>query len=195
MTENTATLTFLDRLRSETTEAHTALERIPVSAAILKTSVTDAQYAAYLRLMYDVVASVEKHVHPHISHVISDLEDRVKSIDLRNDLVHIGHEAPGTAKNPFQDMPNPGFALGVAYVVEGSTLGGRFILKNIESVLGYNEHAGASYFSGYGNKTGSMWKSFLAQMTAFAAADTCEDDIVAGANHAFKAIHDHLDAL
>lgn len=194
MTQNTDTASFLDRLRSETAQAHTALERIPVSESILKNSVTNSQYAAYLRLMYEVVVSLETRIHPQISHIITDLDDRQKSKDLENDLKLIGFQVPDEVKNVFDQSGNIAFSLGIAYVVEGSALGGRFILKNIQSVLGHDENSGASYFAGYGNKTGSMWKCFLSQMTQYVSETACEEDVIAGANHAFNAIHNHLDA-
>ncbi len=193
-TDTTASVSFLERLRSETTEAHTALERIPVSAAILKPEVTANEYANYLKLMYEVVSALESEVHPKIDNIISDLSDRKKAKDLASDLKHIGSEHPLDAKNPFENSADEAFNLGIAYVVEGSTLGGRFILKNIQANLGFDENAGATYFSGYGNKTGSMWKSFLNEMTAYASTPEKENAIIAGANHAFEAIHKHLSA-
>ncbi|RZJ69706.1 biliverdin-producing heme oxygenase [Flavobacterium sp.] len=192
--DTTASVSFLERLRNETTDAHTALERIPVSAAILKPEVTKEEYADYLKLMFEVVSALETEVHPKISTIISDLSDRKKAKDLANDLSHIGGTIPLDGKNPFETTNDKAFNLGIAYVVEGSTLGGRFILKNIQANLGLDENAGATYFAGYGNKTGSMWKSFLNEMTGFASKTNSENQIIAGANHAFEAIHKHLSA-
>ncbi|MBD3583800.1 biliverdin-producing heme oxygenase [Flavobacterium selenitireducens] len=194
MTQDIATVSFLEKLRSETAQAHTSLERVPVSGAILKTSVTNEQYAAYLRLMYDVVASLETDIHPKIAMVVTDLDQRQKAKDIEADLKQIGCEIPVRSKAVFEATGNVGFALGIAYVVEGSTLGGRVILKNIQAVLGHDENSGASYFAGYGNKTGSMWKSFLSQMTQYVSETSCEDDVIAGANYAFTTIHEHLSA-
>ena len=77
------------------------------------------------------------------------------------------------------------FALGILYVVEGSSLGGRFILKNLETIPGLDNGKGVSYFTGYGNKTGSQWKNFLNFLTTYEEENNCEDEI----------INDHLDML
>jgi len=192
MTDNTATASFLERLRNETAEAHIALERIPVSASLLQPDVTVAQYAEYLKLMYDVVSGLERNVHPIISTVIPDLEDRKKAKDIQSDLRYIGYQTPENRTNIFDTDNSVAYNLGIMYVVEGSTLGGRFILKNIQSVLGFDEYNGASYFAGYGNKTGSMWKNFLSHLTGFVSQTASEQQVIDGANQAFEAIHHHL---
>lgn len=84
------------------------------------------------------------------------------------------------------------FAIGIMYVVEGSTLGGRFILKNIQDALGYDETNGASYFAGYGNKTGSHWKKFLKELTDFEKQTNLENEIINGADYGFRIIYEHL---
>lgn len=82
--------------------------------------------------------------------------------------------------------------MGIMYVVEGSTLGGRFILKNVQENLGYNEEKGASYFSGYGNKTGSFWKKYLNSLTEFESKTNSQEEIIEGADYAFRVIGKHL---
>jgi heme oxygenase (biliverdin-IX-beta and delta-forming) len=55
-------------------------------------------------------------------------------------------------------------ALGSLYVMEGSTLGGRIIRRNVERCLGDDGRASCSYFNGYGSETSAMWLSFLARL-------------------------------
>ena len=55
-------------------------------------------------------------------------------------------------------------ALGSLYVMEGSTLGGRIIRRNVERCLGDEGRASCSYFNGYGGETSTMWLSFLARL-------------------------------
>ncbi|NUY82136.1 biliverdin-producing heme oxygenase [Flavobacterium sp. MAH-1] len=193
MTETIHPASFVEALRNETSIAHKKLEQLPVSAAILSRDVTTSDYGRYLRLMHDVVSSLERNVHPLISDVISDIDHRKKADHLKRDLHTIGFEPSENTNDPFiqADLTVP-LSLGIAYVVEGSTLGGRFILKNIQQTLGFDENSGATYFAGYGNKTGSMWKTFLEQLTQYATQNSCEKDVIAGANFAFAAIHEHL---
>ena len=67
--------------------------------------------------------------------------------------------------------------LGAMYVVEGSTLGGQVITRQL---------AGAdipmrAYFTGYGTLTGLRWKTFCQLLTEAAPATSDQDQIVASA--------------
>ena len=48
--------------------------------------------------------------------------------------------------------------------MEGSTLGGRVIQRNVTLRLGFDDRFGCSYFAGHGANTGAMWRSFLARL-------------------------------
>lgn len=184
---------FLDTLRTKTAAAHKSLEQLEVSASILNPAVTKEEYARYLVLMYDVVKDLETNIYPIVEKVIPDISDREKSQHITRDLAVLGFEAPKRHTEVFDTsgLTLP-FALGVAYVVEGSTLGGRFILKNIQAALGYDDLSGASYFAGYGNRTGSRWKTFLDFLTRYAVESQTCDEIISGAEFAFYAIGKHL---
>ncbi len=52
--------------------------------------------------------------------------------------------------------------LGALYVLEGATLGGRIILRNLQSQLGLAPDAGGRFFGSYGSDVGAMWQEFLA---------------------------------
>lgn len=190
--EEVATASFLDNLRNRTADSHTGLEELPISKIIVDPKITNEDYITYLNLMHDVVKNLEDDIYPMLAPVIDDLEHRKKAGALLNDI----HFAKGEIK-PYQapfntDNISIPFAMGILYVVEGSTLGGRFILKNIQESLGFDEENGASYFSGYGNKTGSSWKKFLNTLTDFESETHSADEIIAGADYAFSTIHKHL---
>lgn len=190
----TDSITFLDNLRSKTSESHKNLEAIPISKLLVNPNISLHAYSLYLSLMHDVVSDYEKHIYPLVENVILDISERKKADLILKDLKYIGEEKKkGHAflKNSDQKYSVP-FALGMLYVLEGSTLGGRFILKNIQENLGLDEENGISYFSGYGNKTGSYWKKFLAYFTEFEAQNNIEEEIIAGADFAFTMIGKHL---
>lgn len=50
--------------------------------------------------------------------------------------------------------------MGAMYVMEGSTLGGRFIARYVEEHLHMTPGAGDAYFRGHGDATGSVWREF-----------------------------------
>ncbi|WP_116787967.1 biliverdin-producing heme oxygenase [Flavobacterium psychrotrophum] len=186
--------TFLENLRSLTSESHVALEALPVSESILKPDVTDVEYGHYLTIMRDVVKDAEENIFPITATVITDLDSRNKTHLIEADLTAVGAvvtDAEKPLSDGIENLTLP-FALGVLYVIEGSTLGGRVILKNINGVLGHDAEKGAAYFSGYGGQTGSRWKAFLDQFTAYEAANNAGEEIIAGANYAYNAINRHF---
>ena len=190
---NIAAATFLGNLRKQTAQAHQNLENLPVSASIVNPGITLSSYAHYLWLMQNVMTDTEKFLFPKLQNCVPDLEKRLKSGLLQADLNAIGF----AGKANITAFPNAGvfseaFALGVFYVVEGSALGGRFILKNIQQNLGLTPEHGASYFAGYGAKTGSYWKNFLEALQAFEQQHDGASEINAGAKWAFEAIYKHF---
>ena len=83
---------------------------------------------------------------------------------------------------------NPDSALGSAYVLEGSTLGGRVITQHLSNAS-WCPPGGLQYFNPYGDETGSNWQALLRHL-ATATGDT--DRIVAGALRTFEILQDWL---
>lgn len=195
VSEKTAKELFLDNLRSETAEAHKNLERLPASAAILQPGVTHEKYRHYLELMYPQVYDLEQNIFPLIADIIPDLEERRKEPLIKADLHALGNTAPNVADLPFTsaDLPFPAaFAMGIMYVMEGSTLGGRVILKHVQPLLGLEEDTDARFFGGYKSQTGSYWKKFVDVLTSYAVEYGAEQEVIEGANFAFNAIYEFM---
>jgi heme oxygenase len=83
-------------------------------------------------------------------------------------------------------------ALGAFYVLEGSTLGGRFLLPEVQARLG---DVPTSFLAGYGDRTGRMWKqtrtALVRGVTEAPHPPSAERALVAGADATFT----RLDAL
>lgn len=75
-------------------------------------------------------------------------------------------------------------ALGCLYVVEGAALGGQHIYQIVQRRFGFDEHSGARYFFGFGDRTIDAWTAFVRRLDIHpaAAAGGVED----GARLAFK---------
>lgn len=183
---------FLHTLKTQTAGAHKKLENLPVSSSVLSPEMKTEDYAHYLKLMYEVHHDVEENIFPLLSGCIHDLKERKKKHFIEEDLAFLKYTKPLASRVFNTENITIPFALGILYVVEGSSLGGRFILKNIETIKGLNEGKGVLYFTGYGNKTGSHWKSFLNVLTEYQEENNCEDEIIKGAIYAFDCIHDHF---
>lgn len=183
---------FLYDIKTQTADSHKNLEQLPISMSIISPDMKIEEYTNYLSLMHDVHNDTEKFVFPLLSGLIDDLEQRKKKQLIENDLLFLNYKKTNSAQ-VFQttEMTIP-FALGVLYVMEGSTLGGRFILKNVSKFEELSGEKGTSYFNGYGDKTGSYWKAFLSLMSEYEQEHNCGEEIIEGAKYAFDSIYDHF---
>lgn len=185
---------FPEKLKQNTAGPHTKLEELPLSKSIISPEVDTKNYLLYLDLMHDIIYDVENTVYPRLNTIITDIEERKKLSFIEQDFTVLAHKKDSVKKNALELENNfsTGFAMGIMYVIEGSSLGGRVIYKNIHKNLGYDNENGAAYFSGYGDKTGSYWKNFMAALSDYEKEYNNADEIIAGANHAFKAITKHF---
>jgi len=111
---------------------------------------------------------------------------------LTADLAGLGTDKPGTSRAPpaaLPDLPTFAHALGALYVLEGSTLGGRVILRDVERRLGPQINGATRFFDGRGMAAGPAWQRFRAALDAFGQnrPRLCAD-VVTGAQRAFRAI-------
>ncbi|TXE06949.1 biliverdin-producing heme oxygenase [Algoriphagus aquimarinus] len=185
---------FTQELRKSTAPLHEQLESLPVSQSILAPEVSIQEYLRYLDLMHDVIVDVETTLFPIVSTEINSLNERRKTSLLERDFEVLGFQKQKKRRlTAFSEQVNPiGFAMGVFYVIEGSSLGGRVIYKHIHKVLGLDTDSGAAYFSGYGELTGMLWKEFMTELITHEQKNHNGDEIIAGANHAFDVISKHF---
>jgi len=185
---------FLSLLRNTTAPQHTKLETTAISKALLSNDVSLNDYVHYLIKMQAVIAFCEQTIFPLIKHILHDIEARRKLELIRNDLKYFGVSDPlENNYRPFQHNISPAFALGYMYVVEGSTLGGRVILKHVQSKLAVDENNSGSFFAGYRSLTGSTWKNFLQVLMDYTYKAQCGDEVIEGAQHAFESIYHYFE--
>lgn len=85
------------------------------------------------------------------------------------------------------------FLLGARYVIEGSALGGRGLARQLDPLLGTGIPAGRRFFSGHGSETGTVWRSYLAQLSAAPTSAMSRDAIITGATTTFAIFEQWLD--
>lgn len=173
---------------------HKALEDNKISQKLMDPSVTISDYAFYLRCMSEVIKNFDEKVLPAISEVITDSDQRKKMADINTDLEflynHGAENKPAASFEGFTGNESLAYALGYAYVVEGSTLGGRVILKQIAQVLPMD--GGTRFFEGYGAETGSFWKNFMMHFTRYVLTTNTGEEAIKGAIDGFSHIGQHF---
>ncbi|WP_077032997.1 biliverdin-producing heme oxygenase [Pelomonas sp. KK5] len=95
-----------------------------------------------------------------------------------DDLAWLQAAAPAPPPATAEEAWHPDITLpalfGSMYVVEGSALGGQVITPWLRRELGLAPGAGASYFHGFGERTGAMWREFRELAQAEIGAGTSE---------------------
>lgn len=111
---------------------------------------------------------------------------------LVGDLVALGVDPCALSRaSPalLPDLPTFAHALGALYVMEGATLGGRIILRDLEPRIGASIAEATRFFGGRGEAVGPMWQSFRAALDEFGSfqPQLCTD-VVVGAERTFRAM-------
>ena len=87
------------------------------------------------------------------------------------------------------DLPTFAHGLGALYVIEGATLGGQMILRDLEPRIGAAIAGATRFFGGRGATVGPMWRSFRAALDEFGLEQPqLRAGVVAGAERTFRAM-------
>lgn len=116
-----------------------------------------------------------------------DLDERRRAHLLRADLEALGAraDAPAFAEPPELRSIAAGF--GCMYVVEGSTLGGRVILRYVSRELGVSAARGASFFASHEDRVAAMWRAFGEAASAYCTTEERAQEALAAAKVTFLA--------
>ncbi len=165
------------RLRDATAQAHRQLE---AAVAIGRRCADRASYRALLGEFLGIYEPLERELAAvEWDGLGIDFPRRTKTQWLRDDLLALGLSPreiaalPRAAQLPSILRPADGF--GVLYVLEGASLGGQLILRQVKPALSVTEKAGASFFTSYGAEIGEYWRDFTSAMDAYGDSDTRVD--------------------
>lgn len=184
-------MTLLERLKRETRPAH---DRIEKAMDLDRRIATRDGYRDLLIRFYGFHSAWEKAA-AGMAPDRAFFESRCKTQLLVRDLEALGMPNDEIIRlpqcHPLMPLPSPTAVLGSMYVVEGSTLGGAVIARDVERRLGLGPETGCAYFGSYGRDTAMMWKSFGAVLLA-ASSPESDDLIVESAQRTFAVMHDWL---
>lgn len=160
-------------LRQTTAEAHTRLEG---ALDLLREPLSRDRFVAVLKRFYGFHVTWEQTAagFPELHTV---MRNRTKTLHLERDLLALGF-------GDFESLPHceaartlavtAAEAVGVSYVLEGSTLGGKIISKAL-SAAPWLPQGGLTFFDPYGAHAGAMWQSYRAWASGFLPADAYPD--------------------
>lgn len=154
-------------LRRATRTVH---ERLEERLRILDRLADPKERIVLLRRFWGLHHGAERALAPHLARIPGlDYAARHKSALLLDGLAELTGQADSApyAICPFAKF-GPGQALGLAYVMEGSVLGGVVIHR--EMAARGEKLTGLGFFNAYGTMTGARWRDFLAVLDREAAA-------------------------
>jgi len=174
-------------LREGTRDCHKALEaRLPFFEA----SFDVAAYSRLIQAYYGFHAPLEARLGAYQEPM------RTKTPTLTLDLQALRLSAADIDALPLcQALPaisSEASALGVMYVLEGSTLGGQVLKRAMAERLGLGPAAGTGFFDVYGAQTGNYWRSFLDRLGQASATPAAQAATVQAAIETFQCFENWL---
>ena len=150
----------LRELKHGTADLH---EEAECYVRILDEDATLDDYARYLRAMHAFHAPIEAVFATHADLCEAGFDPGLRCVKaqwMRDDLRALGDRF---VAQPCAELPNASTlarAIGIAYVLEGSTLGGRFILSKLPPAIAAVRGIATRFLDGYGKDTGVLWRAF-----------------------------------
>lgn len=177
-----------DQLRAATDGIHQALHRAAPFAAIADGTATLESYGRTLRFLHRFHSSLSPHCARGakglgVPGLASAHAQRIAALQIDMACLGMLSDAPDCAAPDAGD----GFCAGVLYTVQGSTLGGKLIYRQLGALL--PDDSGRRFFEGSAEDSRN-WQSLCAALEG-RAADLAE--VKAGALYAFSRFRDMLD--
>ncbi|AZA75107.1 biliverdin-producing heme oxygenase [Chryseobacterium indoltheticum] len=147
-------------LKKNTAEYHDAAEKLFNSEKIFNKTFSLEDYKKIINTNYLMLLHSEDKIFNNLCENFSEklqLNKRVKLPLIERDLASLALENQ-TASHDFE-LANEHEALGAMYVIEGSTLGGNVIAKQLSKTEGFDDVT-FNFFGCYQENTGPMWKNF-----------------------------------
>lgn len=183
---------LLERLKRETQESHSDLER---RVDVMNRVRTAQGYRTLLEKFYGVYSPLESEIARATSEIaawLPDIEGRMRTASLCLDLRVLGNTCPEALPHaPIPPLASLSQQFGCLYVLEGSTLGGQFIAREVGKQLHYSPESGCGFFASHGADIGEMWHRFREAIESYAAAHSQNhDSIIQSATATFRAFGD-----
>lgn len=184
-------MTISGRLKIFTASSHQKLEKSVVG--LIQKLQTSEDYSHILGLFYSFFGGLEPLIQSQgVEKYLPDYNERRKVKLILEDLLALQVSNPEICKNdhlPF--IASPFEALGALYVIEGSTLGGVYIVKMIQRKLSGKENI-FHFFSGYGDRNPLMWNRFKNALDHSAAFEEERAFILSGAENTFHRFYEWI---
>lgn len=178
---------FASSLKEYTAAAHKDLEAV---IDIMTRELTLEHYKYILLMMGKFIGSMETQLYliTGWQAINLNLDERLKMPLILKDYdylkIYNPNEPISTWAPNYPVLRSIAAGLGYLYVLEGATLGARFIAPHLHRQLGLTATAGANYYHNYGQETVSKWQEFCEILNAFAEHNPDLQSDIKGAAYA-----------
>lgn len=177
-------------LRQHTAAAHQALEHAAPLRRLVAADLSRVEYGGLLARFWGFLAPLEPLLRERLAHStwLVFVDPALRLDGLHADLHLLGIDPAGlpVAKGDWL-AADPAAAVGVLYVLLGSTLGGQVIIRALGKSLGLSAASGAAYHAAEAARAERAWPRFLATLDATpwntSAARTLQTAAVATFQH------------
>jgi heme oxygenase len=142
-----------------------------------------AGYAEFLQLSAAAIAPLEEALREaNVERILPDWKDRSRGASIRADLADLGITAPPATRPP--SLGGEARQFGVLYVLEGSRLGAKVLLRRLLAGPALQTPRPLRYLQ-HGEGL-PLWPTFVEQLESSAAVRRSPADAIAGAHKAFR---------
>jgi len=178
-------------LRDATSAQHERLHGLHAFADLAAGRISRAGYIALLKRLYGFHRPMESAVADGLGAEDFGLgTTRWRRAGLLlEDLAWLGADRAELDALPLLDLPrppaSPGEAMGWLYVIEGSTLGGRILSRQLDSILHKNHTSGRLFLLAGVNPEHTTWKEFCDVVELCGSEPNRRREMISGAIEAF----------
>ena len=153
-----------EKLKQQTQKFHDRLESLMHVNAVMDKTLTFEQYKKNIFINFLAHDKLENFLFGALSQGLKEelhVNQRRKLAALKQDIISLHLEE--VEFNYDVELPHPvndAYVLGALYVLEGATLGGQVIAKQVQSSR-LNDLVPFNYYHVYGSNVGAYWKSFV----------------------------------
>ncbi|HLS31852.1 MAG TPA: biliverdin-producing heme oxygenase [Flavobacteriaceae bacterium] len=146
-----------DVLKEKTFSIHQKTEAAVIRK--IKQVDSEADYVELLKCFYSYFSTVEKNIAPYLTEdILPDLKDRRDARYIKEDIETLGGSMDNLPPATSPQINDTLEALSAMYVLEGSLMGGPYIVKMLEK---RGIERGFSFFNGYGENSEQMLGAFM----------------------------------
>jgi heme oxygenase len=153
-------LSLLALLRQQTAAKHRQVEQQAPISALMSADLDDDGYLDALFVLHDFVASAERSLQHHFGDQSSGTYYYLPRL---REIIRDIHQLQGITPTYQPATVEPCFyrAIGMAYVIEGSTAGGKILAKRLARQLRRDRNSGLAYFNFHRRGTWSLFQRWL----------------------------------